>query len=266
MNRFSHLLRVFDPRIPTHRLVVLVGSGSAALSLLLDRDIGAAILAGVAAAVGWAVTRELAPDDGTAAIIAAIGAGAFQATVGGVGLGAVYVTIVALRVMVRTTGAAPLPTDLAFNLPVVALVSRSIAGLGMSLALALALWVSPTLEASEDRARRWWSVAYAAASVAGFLALASDAAPEPGVVGWIIVALSAVLSLPLVAQTTPRSVGDIDGEPLDGRRLRLGRIGTLTALGVVTVASLGGSNALLAPVWLAAGVSGLRELTARSAS
>ncbi len=245
---------------------MLVGAGSAVLSFLLDRDIGLAILAGAAAALGWAIARELAPDDGMAAMIAAIAAGVFEAFDGGVGIGAAYVAITALRVIVRTTGAEPLPADLIIHLPIVFFVSRSAGGLGMSLALAGALWLSPTLALPGTPSQRRWSAAYVAVAAAGYLILASGTTQEPTVASWVVVAISAALALALVRPTTPLSVGDIDRRPLDGHRLRLGRIGILAALAVTTVASLGGSNALLAPVWLAAGVSGLRELTGRSAS
>ena len=67
-------------------------------------------------------------------------------------------------------------------------------------------------------------------------------------------------------EARPTSVGDIDGEPLDGARLRLGRIELVTLLVVMTLATLGSANSVIAPAWWAVMATGVSQIRDRSSS
>ena len=73
----------------------------------------------------------------------------------------------------------------------------------------------------------------------------------------------ALASIGLFSATRPRSVGDFDNEPLDGARLRLGRLELVALLAVMTVTTLGSGITSAAPAFaavLATGAFGVREL------
>ena len=264
MQRFTGLMRIFNPiRYRTHQAIVVIGIASGAFALAIGNELIDAVWAGIAAGLGWAIARELAPDDQFAGLTAGIVAGLFQALVGGVGLGVCYLLLVFLRIIIRTTGAAPTTPDLALNLAVVLFVSNTLPGFLAGLGVALALFLSPALPRPSPRQHRFWAFAYAAIALTGFAFSPPPEAPDPSGAAWLLLSVSALAAIGLFAATRPRSVGDIDREPLDGARLRLGRLELVALLAVMTVTTLGSGIAPAAPAFaavLATGVFGIREL------
>lgn len=266
MRRFTHLGRVFDPRIRSHRIVLVIAAGAGALSFAFGGDFFDAVFAAGAAGLGWAVAREIAPDHLMPSFYAAVGAGVFQVLVGGVGLGTLYLVLVFLRILIRTTGAAPKTSDLAGNLVVALFFSGTLPGLIAALGIATALWLSPILPRPGPTDHRIWAVGYAIVPLIGFALSSGTTLPDSTGAGWLLFSISVLASIGLFGEARPRSVGDIDGEPLDGARLRLGRIELVTLLVVMTVATLGSANAVIAPAWWAVMAAGASEIRGRSAS
>lgn len=264
MNRFTGLQRVFNPlRYRTHRTIVVIGVASGALALAVGNDLVDAFWSGIAAGLGWVIARELHPDNDIAGLTAGIIAGLFQALVGGVGLGVCYLLIVFLRIIIRTTGAAPTTPDLVLNLAVVLFVSNTLPGFLAGLGVALALFLSPALPKPSPRQHRIWAFAFAAIALTGFAFSPPPEAPDPSGAAWLLLSLSGLASIGLFPATRPRSVGDFDDEPLDGARLRLGRLELVALLAVMTVTTLGSGIAPTAPAFaavLATGVFGLKDL------
>jgi hypothetical protein len=265
MNRYSSLMRIFDPRIRTHRTIVVIGIASGALALAVGGTIIDGVWAGIAAGLAWALARELHPDNNLAGLAAGGVGGVFQALVGGVGLGVGWLLIVFLRIIVRTTGAAPKTADLALNLVVVLFVSNTLPGFLAALGVALALFLSPMLPKPAPRSHRMWAVAYVAIALTGLVFSPAPEAPDATGATWLLFSLSMLASVGLFAATRPKSVGDIDGEPLDGARLRLGRIELIALLAVMTVTTLGAGVVPAAPAFaalLATGGFAIKELVA----
>ncbi|MBT8212096.1 MAG: hypothetical protein KJN71_03015 [Acidimicrobiia bacterium] len=264
MQRLTGLQRIFNPlKYQTHRTIVVIGIASGALALAVGNDFIEAFWSGIAAGLAWAIARELHPDSEMAGLAAGVIAGAFQALVGGVGLGVCYLLIVFLRIIVRTTGKAPTTIDLVLNVVVVAFVSNTLPGFLASLGVALALFLSPALPNPSPQQHRIWSFAYAGMALVGLVFSPPPEAPDPSGATWLLFSVSMLASVGLLQATRPRSVGDIDGEPLNGARLRLGRIELVALLIVLTVTTLGAGVIPAAPAFaavLATGVVGVRDL------
>lgn len=266
MHRFTHLARVFDPRLRSHQIVLVIAAGSAALSFAFGGGPFDAVFAAGAAGLGWAIAREIAPDHVMPSFYAALGAGVFQVLVGGVGIGTLYLVLVFLRILVRTTGAAPKTSDLAGNLLVALFFSSTLPGLIAALGIATALWLSPILPRPGPKDHRIWAVGYAIVPLVGFALSPPPTVPDSTGAGWLLFSISVLASIGLFGEARPTSVGDIDREPLDGARLRLGRLELVTLLVVMAVATLGSANAVVAPAWWAVMATGVRQIRDRSSS
>ncbi len=264
MNRFTGLQRVFNPlQYRTHRTIAVIGVASGVLALAIGNEVIDAFWSGIAAGLGWAIARELHPDDDTAGLAAGVVAGTFQALVGGVALGVCYLVIVVLRVIVRTTGKAPTTPDLVFNLVIVWFVADTLPGFLAALGVALALFLSPMLPRPSPTSHRTWAFAFAAIALAGLVVSSPPEPSDPSAAWWLLFSLSMLAAVGLLPATKPESVGDADAEPLDGGRLRLGRIETVVLLIVITVSTVGSGIAPAAPAFsavLATGVFRIREL------
>lgn len=258
MERFTGLQRIFNPiRYRTHRAIVVIGVASGALALAVGNELIDAFWSGIAAGLGWVIARELHPDNDVAGLAAGVVAGGFQALVGGVGLGVCYLLIVFLRIIVRTTGKAPTTADLVFNLIVVLFVSNTLPGFLAGLGVALALFLSPALPNPSPSGHRTWAFAFAAIALVGLVFSPQPEAPDPSGATWLLFSVSMLASIGLFPATRPRSVGDSDGEPLDGARLRLGRIELVALLAVLTVTTLGAGVNAAAPAFVAVLATGL---------
>ncbi len=74
-----------------------------------------------------------------------------------------------------------------------------------------------------------------------------------------------LLSIGLLAPEQVKSVGDIDKEPLDSARVRLGRVELIALVIVITITTVGGAITVIAPAFAALAACGafrLRELVA----
>jgi hypothetical protein len=264
MHRFTGLQRIFNPlRYRTHQAIVVIGIASGALALAAGNELVDAFWSGIAAGLGWVLARELDPDNELAGLSAGVVAGVFQALVGGVGLGVCYLLMVFLRIFIRTTGAPPTTLDLVLNLVVVLFVSSTLPGFLASLGVALALFLSPVLPRPSPQQHRLWAFAFAAIALAGLAFSSPPQAPDPSGAAWLLVSVSVLATVGLFPATQPESVGDFDNEPLDGARLRLGRVELVALLAVITITTLGSGIAPAAPAFaavLATGVFGIRAL------
>ncbi len=266
MNRFTGLQRIFNPlQYRSHQTIVAIGVASGALALAVGNDLIDAFWSGIAAGLGWALARELHPDDDLAGLAAGGIAGVFQALVGGVALGVCYLLLVFLRIIVRTTGKAPTTPDLVFNLVIVLFVADTMPGFLAAMGVTLALFLSPILPKPSPSSHRMWAFAFAAIALIGLVIGTASEAPDPSGATWLLFSVSMLAGVGLLPVTRPRSVGDDDGEPLDGGRLRLGRIELIALLVVVTITTLGSGIAPAAPAFaalLATGAFRIRELVA----
>lgn len=282
LRQVSGIARPIEPDYWTNRwislltLVALIAGGL--WQVLLGQGwlaaTGWSALAALSFFLAWALARELDPDAELAAFIAA--GFTFPALVApGVGwmplpdLGALFLILLALRVVNRTTGvAATLPDTLGL--------------------LALGLWLgyqsSPVYLAAAVAAllidgllgpadHRRLVLTAAAAAVGGILitignpqydlggnpALAPVLAPAPLLAALI---LGALLAVTFRAAARIQSLADDSAEPLSPRRVRAGQLlALLTAVGLIFGHGSAGLIALL-PLWAAMASTGIYRLAA----
>lgn len=263
MNRLSHLVRTIDPRIKTHQAMLVVAAGSAATALAVGGDLGDAIRAGVAAGLAWALGRELHPDNQQAALVGALIGGLFEAVVGGAGFGVLWLLLVFLRIIIRTTGAEPTILDLVLNLVIVGFVADSLPGFIAALGVVVALFISSELPLPPKRSLRPWSIAYAGAALVGLVLSSAPTGPVTPGAAWLLASIALLTATGLLGSPRPTAVGDIDRVELNGGRLRLGRIELVALVSVIVVSSTGSGITVIAPAFAAivgAGAFSLKEL------
>ena len=224
--------RPLDPSWPTNRavlwlmpLLALLGAGLAWSDGLDAMLIAVAAFRTALLGFGaWAVARELAPDDQLGAFFAMAIALTTLINVPLPGFGLLFLALFLARVMNRSTGLSPKPSDAALVLGLAALVSylqKSPAPLTVTaVAFAWSAWL--------PGGPRWqiWP-----AGLAILAAVGAALAWGPGVGsgaplsrhGMFLPGLFAagfVVAILLTRRLS--SVGDLDGKPLDPRRVRAG--------------------------------------------
>ncbi len=227
--RFSGIGRPVDPAYPTNRAVlVLVSLGFVAGALRGFRADGAWLVAGflgINAALtlflAWALTRELAPDDDPAAFVAAGLAGVAWSLLGTQSLLIPATLLVAVRLVSRTTGKAAEPTDAFLVLPLFGFAAW-VASWTLGLAGAAALAIDATLPRAPGQAERRYHLGLAV--VVLFVTAARLLAGTGGLQlpdGALLLSGIAVLAGGAgLVYPSPRSCGDVDGEPLVDARVR----------------------------------------------
>lgn len=262
MRTITGLGRPIDPRYPSNRYAVVASAVAAAAAGTVALAAGAqsplvwAIRGGLAAFLAWAVARELDPDDTRSAALAApLGAVALAA--GAPSLLAVAAALLAVRIVVRTTGLWPTTIDLVAMAVLAGVAGWQFHGVWAGLALGGALAVDTRLPRPAPlRGLGAGAVAAAAAVVTGVLGDGFS-----GGWAWPDVAQSMVLgagALAVLALRTgpPAAAGDYTGVPLDQRRLQAGRLIAVTIVASTALAGGGAGVAVLGPVWAAfAGVA-----------
>ena len=269
--RFTSIARPVDPAYPTNRalLIVLpvVGLLSAGLALVYPTDSGplsAALSGALVAFAAWALTRELAPDDDRAAFVALAFAWIASVAFGASEVLLLFVALVLVRVVNRSTGLPLRPWD---TLGVLGFCSWAAFNTEQPLILLIAS-LAFLLDATLEKPLRWHYFA-AAACLPVFVWLLPVDTGLPGsdlsVRDWSLIGASA-LGIILVVRTNPAPVSCCDTLPdrLDPMRVNAGLIlGWL--LGVQALLTHGRSAWLETPFW-ACMLALLLSLVARQVS
>lgn len=254
----TSLSRLIDPRVQSNvtALGIAAAAGMAALAVRLLDDTGIlesltdAFGAGVAVFLAWALGRELDPDNNSSALVAELGVFALRFWLPS-SPGLLLATVIAARLMVRSTGRPPSRGDLIFVVLLGTYVATQEAGPAATVGLAATVVVSRSLGGG-DHPRSL--IAALATLVAGGTA----AAITESIGHWYDLDLATaavlgagVLSLPFLGVPLVRSRADYTGEPLDARRVRIARWFTaVIALGGFAIAGgLGVSR--MAGAWAA---------------
>ena len=232
--------RPLDPAWPTNKAVMIILpvvllAGIALRLWLTGMGAGPAAMSGLMLAliafVGWALARELAPDDQASAFIAMA-----VATIAGwrnpqAGVLIVFATMALVRIVNRSTG---LPARLGDSLAVLALtfvVVYTTDSPFFALAAAVAFALDGGLR---DPVRRHWL--FALVCVIGMVVYMVDhdvtfdmlTAPDT-LAEWMSVLFLVLFVFYLLRLPAPASSGDIDGKPLSHRRVRGGGLVALLA-------------------------------------
>lgn len=238
LHRWSGLGRAVDPSVPTNRTIaaltlvaLLLGAGWALYDgAALWRVAWAGVNAALTVFISWALTRELAPDDDPAAFVAVALAAAAWVAWGEQAILLPAATMLAVRLVNRSTGMAAEPLDSGFvvvGFGALAWLGSWSYGLLGGLALALDGALPPV--GSRDARRR--HLALAAVPLAAALARGLAESASLRGLPWPVLALAGAGLAAAALHPRPVSVGDVDGVPLHPWRVRAG-----TALGVASLA------------------------------
>lgn len=258
----TSLSRAIDPRMQSNvaALGISVVAGMAALAARLLDDTGIlesltdAFGAGVAVFLAWALGRELDPDNNSSALVAEFAAFALWFWLPA-SPGLLLATVIAARLMVRSTGRPPSRGDLIFVVLLGTYVATQEAGAAATIGMAATLVVSRSLGGG-DHPRSMLAALVtliaggAAAAIAGSLGSWYDLDVTASVLLGTGVLSVAILGLKSVA-----SSADYTGEPLDVRRVRVARwftaviaLGGFALAGGLGVSRMAGAWAALVAV------------------
>jgi hypothetical protein len=240
--RFSGLTRSIDPAYPTNKAVLLFAPVAFLLGALYayygSYSLGATMLTGLNAALllflGWALTRELSPDDNAAAFVAAGIALTLWPRVGPQSILTLAVLLVAVRLVNRSTGKAATMIDSVLATAVfgvMAWLSSWVFGVIGILAFSL----DALLRAPGSQPRRRDHLAFA-----GALVLVTGLRVIDGVAPLMLPAhlpafatIVGLCVLAIILYPRPHTVGDVDKRPLVHARVRAG-----LALGLIATVLL----------------------------
>ena len=250
-SRLSSLARTIDPRLPSHRMALTIGIGSAALAAAVDRGPGwgLAFNAGVGSFLGWALAREIDPDRPNSASLSGALTGAAIALGGRSLLLPVTLILVTARVLHRSTGVPPTLLDLVALIGVAYAGGTSTVGWACGMALAYAIARDHRLPSPAPRFQLAAAFVVAGAASAGAVIGGVSADWElPELGAMLVVGIGLVAGLSLRGYV-PTATADHTGDPLEPKRLQSARRGVLGA-GLLAVAVAGGAAvAALSPLW-----------------
>jgi hypothetical protein len=213
--------------------------------------LGSAAVAGLAVFLAWALARELDPDQERAAFAGAALTLPAMLLLGLPDLLGLFVVLLAIRVLNRTTGVA------ATSLDVVALLAlglwASLPDRPIYLATAGAALIADAVLAPYGRRRLLSGIGAAAVAAAGLIVfMPGGPGAAPGIFSALVaVALAAAFVPVVLAQRGLESVADATGEVLSIRRVRAGQLLALAlALGAAFWQGPEGL-AELSPLWAA---------------
>jgi len=231
MYRLTSIARPIDPAYLTNRallivlpLVMLVSAGLASLDDMGRGPVSAALNAALVAFVGWALTRELAPDHNGAAFVALVFAWILNIAFGTSLVLLAFVAMLLVRLVNRSTGLAWQPLD---TVGVLGFCIWAAAGTEQPLILIVAA-VAFTLDAvlKEPLRRHYFAAAvcllaffWMSPGVTGLIA------SDLGVGDWALVGVSAA-GIFLLAATSqqPVSYCDVSPDRLDRARVNAGLV------------------------------------------
>ena len=266
--RSSHIWRGVDPAEPSNRLALAAFAIGAVVATVVglvsgDAGVGGAMLDGLRYGLGaflaWAVTRELDPDNTASARFAVLAYVAVAFT-GVPDVAAVAAVLIAVRLVVRSTGRPPTRLDYGLIIALGALAATSTTGFVTALGLTWALHVDRRLHDpapdrdSEIAAALMATVAIIVTIVSG--ALFSTAWELPGWLDLLVIVATAAGAVALRA-TSVSSVADRTRVRLSLDRLVHGRRLALVILVAATLWSGASAIGALGPVFAAVIGAGL---------
>ena len=243
--RMSGVARPVDPRTPTNKAVLILVPTALVIFVAMKLFDGAswtdAGLAGLNAALltffAWALTRELSPDDNPAAFLAVGLALAGSARVGEQSILLLAATLMAARLVNRSTGLAAKPAD-----TVLMVVGFGLLAWFESWTCGVVGAVALTLDAvlpSHADARRMHLLGAAAVAlvVVGRFVVGVEPLHWPAHLP-VFASIAGLGVLAALAYPPPASVGDVGEQPLTHARVRLAAL--LGVLAAVLVSLDGG--------------------------
>jgi hypothetical protein len=266
MHRFSSLGRPIDRRYATNRAVASLTLLVAVASFLVLRLSGepppASFLRAVSLAVGfflaWAIARELDPDHGASAFVAAGLSLIPLAMLGRPDYAAVFLVLLILRIVNRTVGPAARPLD--------TIAILALAGVAAWRGNPLIVAAAATAFALDGILRPDHRIHLVAAGAAfGLVAVAgthlAGGLPGPDVISGLGLGATLPFLILIKGSGDPLSVSDDGGGRLSATRVRSAQwLGFLLFAALVVGSGRAGWSAV-SPLWAALAGTGLFSLT-----
>lgn len=270
MRQITGLARILDMRYPSNRVAVLVTLAAAIVGFVAGENrVSAAISLAGASFLGWTIAREIDPDRPLSASISAPIAGVVAWIDLDRGhapaLGAIFLTLVATRVLVRSTGRPPTVVDLVVNLGVVAWLSSVSLAWAAGVALAVAIVLDTRMEPPAPPRNLWFGALIGAvATVAAGILWEPPLWTAPATAEWVPMVIGLTGALFLVRPEAVRSYADDGSGPILPHRLTAARL--LAAVTAVVTALMGGAAgvAAMGPIWVALGVAGVIRIVSQT--
>lgn len=260
--RFTHLVRSVDPRLPLHRWVLAVSAGAGAVASA-TRDGGVASWASAAAAafLAWALARELDPDRPRTAVLVCLVAGLVGAVAPGSSPGALFLLLLATRIIAGTTGLAPTAWDLAVCLVAAGALATTPSGWISGMALAFGIARDASLPDPAPPRQLAWAAgtALVVSVVAGSVGGIGSWMP-PTTLQWFLVAAGLAGSAVIAQPEHPTSRTDHTDAPLDPQRLQWARFTAVAAAALITLVGGGPGVTAVAPLWATLATLGAARL------
>lgn len=257
---FTHVGRIVDPRQPSNLFALLASLGSALVVFALDTtDLPRAFATGLATFAAWAIARELDPDRPRSAAVAALLVPISVLTLGAPAPAPLFVALLTVRILVRTTGLPPKTTDLAVLTIGAIAIADTPAGWAAGILLAFAMVRDAALPGEPPPNAGWWGAALAV-GVTARVALVDGlgAWDTPTAVSLVAFGLGLAGAVLVLRPTLVLSLGDFTKVPLEPVRVREGALfGILTGIvafvaagdpGIVALSPLFGCFAAVATV------------------
>ena len=258
----THVGRIVDPRHPSNLLAILVPLGAALVVFALDAgDLSRAFATGLATFAAWAIARELDPDHPLSATVAALLVPIAVLTLGAPAPAPLFVTLLTIRILVRTTGLAPKTTDLAALTVGAIAFADAPAGWAAGILLAFAMVRDAALPGEPPPNAGLWG-AVLAVGVTARVALADGLGvwDVPSAVSLIAFGAGLAGAAVVLRPAPVLALGDFTKTPLEPVRVREGALfGILAGIvafvaagdpGIVAVSPLFGCFAAVAAVRL----------------
>ena len=233
LTSITGIARIIDPRLRTHQfhLAVAVLGGLVAMAVELEKRssfteaLGPAVNAGITVFLAWAIAREVDPAETRTANLAAVLAVVARLLAGPGNLAALFMLLLATRIVLRSTGLKPTLLDGLVFIPVAAfLAGGTVTGWMAALALAYALAHDHRLP---DPAKAYSLIAAfvvsATASAAVILSGAFGSGWAAPAAAPLAVSAAGIVAGLLLPGYIPMSKTDYTGELLDFFRLRSAR-------------------------------------------
>jgi hypothetical protein len=257
----THLGRIFDLRRASNGFALLAPIGVGLILYGLDTsDVRRAVTGALATFAAWAIARELDPDRPRTATVAASLTPISALVLGAPAPAALFVAMLTIRIVVRSTGLPPKTTDLAVLTVGAVLVGDTPWGWAAGILLAFAIVRDAALPGEPPVAAGLWG-AMLAVGVTARVALADTLGVwDPPGTGPLLVLAFGLTGAVVVLQPVPvLALGDWTRVPLDPLRMReAAMFGILTS---VLAAVAGGTAGIVAvgPLFLTyAAVAGIR--------
>ena len=268
LHKVTALGRPIDPNYSTNRAILILCLAALAIAVGRGMMTGFSLMEGIGQGVGlagalffgWALCREIAPDNEYLAFLAAAFAGIGAYWLGAPSLLLSFWALLALRVVNRTTGLPSRPLDTLGMLGLAGWLSWQ-GYVEVGLATAVAFWLDASL-AQPLRRHRYVALFMLAISLAAILAGHTPPLSEPSTG---LIAAGGVLLIATLLTYAPdlRSVGDVSGECLDARRVRYAGV-LLAATAAVSLLWHGWDGFVaFMPLWAAFVAAALRRVVER---